>query len=67
MPSCEKESALEDVQRLSIMIKKEDIATAFSLKRNLFNETKALVDQVFDCSHRVAADFREENLLVNMF
>ena len=48
------------------MIKKEDIATAFSLKRNLFNETKALVDQVFDCSHRVAADFREENLLVNI-
>ena len=67
VPSCEKESALEDVQRFSIMIKKkEDIATAFSLKRNLFNETKALVDQVFDCSHRVAADFREENLLVNM-
>ena len=36
------------------------------LKRNLFKETEALVDQVFDCSHRVAADFREENLLINM-
>ena len=61
------ERALEDVQRFSVMMKKEVILLLVGLKRNLFNETEALVDQVFDCSHRVAADFREENLLVNMF
>ena len=50
------------------MMKKEEVILLLvGLKRNLFNETEALVDQVFDCSHRVAADFREENLLVNMF
>ena len=49
-----------------MMRKTEVILLLVGLKRNLFKETEAFVDQVFDCSHRVAADFREENLLINM-